>query len=151
MTAATPEEHLGHHHVDHLRAGAQSFVPTDILIRPDDNGTGRAIGSFLWAAGCCVCCIGAATEPRDESHGGRPVADGVGPRNNHAERMLRHAVLWREGSLGSSSEVGCRFVERMPAAVQTLRLQDRPVLNYLSQAVVAHRAGLPARKVLTAD
>jgi hypothetical protein len=51
MTAATLEERLGHHHLDHLRAGARSFVPTDILIGPDDDGAGRAIGSFLGAAG----------------------------------------------------------------------------------------------------
>ena len=39
--------------------------------------------------------------------------EGVEPTNNHAERMLRPAVLWRKGSFGCASDTGCRFVERM--------------------------------------
>src|SRR5205823_13657169 len=58
-------------------------------------------------------------------------ADGVAPTNNHAERLLRRAVLWRKRSFGSHSEEGCRFVERVLTVVQTLRLQGRPVLAYL--------------------
>ena len=46
---------------------------------------------------------------------------GVEPTNNRAERVLGGAVLWRKGSLGSSSEGGCRFVERILTVVQTLR------------------------------
>jgi transposase len=53
--------------------------------------------------------------------------EGAEPTNNHAERVLRRAVLWRKGCFGSSSEGGCRFVERILTVVQTLRLQSRPV------------------------
>jgi transposase len=74
--------------------------------------------------------------------------EGVEPTNNRAERLQRMAVLWRKNAFGSRSEGGCRFVERMRTVVQTLRLQERPVLAYLQQAVVAHRAGLPAPKLL---
>jgi transposase len=52
--------------------------------------------------------------------------EGVEPTNNHIERMLRLAVLWRKNSLGSQSEAGCRFVERLLTVVQTRRLQGRP-------------------------
>lgn len=75
-------------------------------------------------------------------------AAGVEPTNNHAERVLRRAVLWRKGSFGSSSEGGCRFVERILTVVQTLRLQGRPVLTYLYEALDAHRKGLPTPKLL---
>lgn len=75
---------------------------------------------------------------------------GVEPTNNHAERVLRGAVLWRKGCFGSSSEGGCRFVERILTASRTLRLQGRPVLTYLYEALYAHRKGLPAPKLLTA-
>ena len=75
---------------------------------------------------------------------------GVEPTNNHAERVLRGAVLWRKGCFGSSSDGGCRFVERILTVVQTLRLQDRPVLTYLYEALCAHREGLPAPKLLSA-
>ena len=70
--------------------------------------------------------------------------DGVEPTNNHAERILRSGVLWRKNSFGCHSAAGCRFAERTLTVVQTLRLQRRPVLDYLYRAIVAHRAGLPA-------
>jgi transposase len=69
--------------------------------------------------------------------------EGVEPTNNHAERMLRPAVLWRKNSFGAQSQGGCRFVERMLSTVQTLRLQKRKVLAFLCQTLTAHRAGLP--------
>ncbi len=74
--------------------------------------------------------------------------DGVEPTNNHAERILRSGVLWRKNAFGCHSAAGCRFVERMLTVVQTLRLQRRPVLNYLYRAIQAHRAGLPAPQLL---
>jgi transposase len=77
--------------------------------------------------------------------------EGVEPTNNAAERALRPAVLWRKRSFGCQSEAGCRFAERMLTAVQTLRLQRRPVLDYLVEAITAHRQHLPAPKLLAAD
>jgi transposase len=74
--------------------------------------------------------------------------EGVEPTNNHIERVLRLAVLWRKKSFGSQSAGGCRFVERLLTVVQTRRLQGRPVLDYLYEALVAHRAGLPAPKLI---
>ncbi len=65
--------------------------------------------------------------------------EGLEPTNNPAERSLRPAVLWRKNSFGCHSEAGCRFAERMLTAVQTLRLQNRPVLAWLEQALIAHR------------
>lgn len=73
---------------------------------------------------------------------------GVEPTNNHAERILRLGVLWRKNAFGCHSAAGCRFVERTLTVVQTLRLQKRPVLDYLHRAIVAHRAGLPAPQLL---
>ncbi|MCY2954046.1 MAG: transposase [Planctomycetota bacterium] len=66
---------------------------------------------------------------------------GIEPTNNHAERMLWPAVMWRKQSLGSHSVRGCRFVERMMTAVQTLKLRGRSVMDYLEQAVHALRCG----------
>ena len=69
------------------------------------------------------------------------VSDGVEPTNNHAERLLRSGVLWRKTSFGCHSADGCRFVERMLTVVQTLRLQQRNVLNFLHDTLRAHRTG----------
>ena len=79
------------------------------------------------------------------------VTEGVEPTNNHAERMLRRGVLWRKSAFGCSSASGCRFVERLLTVVQTRRLQGRSVLRYLYDALVAHRDGLPAPSLLSAE
>lgn len=76
--------------------------------------------------------------------------DGIEPTNNHAERMLRPAVMWRKQSQGSHSLTGCRFVERILTAVQTLRLHGRSVMDYLEQAVHALRHGLSPPTLLLA-
>ena len=76
------------------------------------------------------------------------MSEGVEPTNNHAERLLRRGVLWRKNAFGSHSEAGCRFVERMLTVVQTRRLQGRSVLDYLYEALVAHRNRLPAPSLL---
>jgi transposase len=74
--------------------------------------------------------------------------EGVEPTNNHAERILRLGVLWRKNAFGCHSAEGCRFVERMLTVVQTLRLQKRPVLDFLYRAIAADRAGLPSPQLL---
>jgi transposase len=74
--------------------------------------------------------------------------EGVEPTNNHMERLLRRAVLWRKRSFGSWSQAGCRFVERILTVVQTRRLQAKNVLDYLHDALRAHRSGLPCPTLL---
>jgi len=67
---------------------------------------------------------------------------GVPPTNNPAERGLRKAVLWRNGSFGTDSAGGSRFVERILTVVTTLRLQQRQtdILDWLVAARAAHVA-----------
>lgn len=60
--------------------------------------------------------------------------EGVEPTKTAAERALRRAVLRRKKSLGTQSEAGSRFVERVLTAVTTLRQQGRDVLAYLTDA-----------------
>jgi transposase len=74
--------------------------------------------------------------------------EGVEPTNNFMERLLRRAVLWRKRSFGCWSDAGCRFVERILTVVQTKRLQGQNVLEYLYEAVLAHRTGQPSPKLL---
>ena len=70
--------------------------------------------------------------------------------NNVAERALRHAVIMRRIQLGTQSEQGNRWVERILSVRETLRLQDRPVLDHLMRAATAARHGQPAPPVLPA-
>jgi transposase len=76
--------------------------------------------------------------------------EGVEPTNNHAERMVRPAVMWRKTSFGNHSTKGCRFTERILTIVETLRLQKRPVLDYLYRTLAAHRAGTAAPDLVAA-
>jgi len=69
---------------------------------------------------------------------------GCVPTNNAAERSIRKAVLWRKTSLGADREGGCRFVERMLTVAGTARKRGIDLLDWLSQALQAKNAGLPA-------
>ena len=68
----------------------------------------------------------------------------VQPTNNHAERALRSAVIYRKLSLGSQSDAGERRVARLLSAHTTCRLQRRPLHAYLTDAITAHNRGDPA-------
>jgi transposase len=69
--------------------------------------------------------------------------DGVEPTNNHAERGLRGAVIYRKLSLGSQSDQGERTTERLLSASLTCRLQKRSLFAYLTDAITANIRGDP--------
>ena len=68
---------------------------------------------------------------------------GIEPTNNHAERALRSAVIYRKLSLGSQSEGGERRIERLLSAHITCRLQGRSLFVYLAELFAAHARGDP--------
>ncbi len=72
----------------------------------------------------------------------------VPPTNNHGERMLRPAVILRKLIFGNDSMVGSEFTERILTTVETLRLQDRNVFDFLCEAIDAHNQGRPAPSLL---
>jgi transposase len=67
----------------------------------------------------------------------------VEPTNNHAERGLRGAVIYRKLSLGNQSERGERTIERLLSASVTCRLRNQSLFAYLTQAITAHARGDP--------
>ena len=69
---------------------------------------------------------------------------GVQPTNNHAERALRSAVIYRKLSLGSQSETGEQRVARLLSAHTTCRLQRRSLHAYLIDVLTARAHGQPA-------
>lgn len=68
---------------------------------------------------------------------------GVQPTNNHAERALRSAVIYRKLSLGSQSTNGERRIERLLSAHTTCRLQRRSLHAYLIDVLGTHSRGAP--------
>ena len=67
----------------------------------------------------------------------------VQPTNNHAERALRSAVIYRKLSLGSQSAAGELKTARLLSAHTTCRLQRRSLFVYLTEAISAHARGDP--------
>lgn len=59
----------------------------------------------------------------------------IPPTNNHAERMLRHNVIWRKLSLGTHSDRGDRYVERISTVQLSCHLQGRDLLSFLESAL----------------
>jgi transposase len=74
--------------------------------------------------------------------------DGVEPTNNAVERALRHGVIWRKLSYGTASADGSRFVERILTVIATARQQGIELMRYLTDAMLAQRAGLTVPALL---
>jgi len=74
--------------------------------------------------------------------------EGCPTTNNLSERGLRKPVMWRRNSLGSQSERGCRFVERILTTVESLRAQGRDVLAFLVETMGAAAQGRPPPSLL---
>ncbi len=70
--------------------------------------------------------------------------EGVEPTNKRAERGLRSAVIYRKISLGSQSQAGEHFAERMLSVSQTCRLQGRSLFSFLVEALTASARASPA-------
>ncbi len=108
----------------------------------DDLRRGLACGCARTAATCRELLAG-------EAHLWTFVrVEGVEPTNNHAERALRHGVIYRELSGGTDSESGSRFVERMLSVVATCRQQAVDVLDYLTRCYRAHLHGGPVPSLI---
>ena len=69
--------------------------------------------------------------------------EGISPTNNAAERALRHGVLLRKIQLGTQSQNGNRWIERICSTRETCRLQGRSVLGYLQTAATAAQRRQP--------
>ena len=66
---------------------------------------------------------------------------GVEPTNNRAERALRFGVLWRKRSLGTASDKGNHWVERLLSLKETCRLHARTTYAVLVDAVTSFFRG----------
>ncbi|KTD37258.1 IS66 family transposase [Legionella oakridgensis] len=64
--------------------------------------------------------------------------EGVEPTNNHAERCLRPAVIWRKKYFGTRSNYGSEFVARTISLITTWKLQSKNAFETLSKIVEEH-------------
>ena len=59
----------------------------------------------------------------------------VAPTNNHSERALRSAVIWRKLSFGTQSKSGSHFVETLLTILETCRRQNKNTIEYITDAL----------------
>ena len=64
--------------------------------------------------------------------------ENVDPTNNRAERALRFGVLWRKRSLGTQSEKGNRWVERILSLKETCRLAAKSTFQILLACIESY-------------
>jgi transposase len=70
--------------------------------------------------------------------------EGVEPTNNSSERTIRVAVLWRKICFGNKTDGGAIVSARLLTVTRSCWLQKRNALEFLVEAITAHRRGLPA-------
>lgn len=61
--------------------------------------------------------------------------DNVEPTNNHAERCLRHSVIWRKKYFCTRSDYGSEYVARTGSVIMTCRLQSKNSFEFVCQAL----------------
>jgi transposase len=74
---------------------------------------------------------------------------GIEPTNNVAEQTLRDYVIWRKISLGTQSERGNLFVERLMTANASCKQQGRDVVEFITSAVQNDITNKPAPSLLS--
>ena len=79
--------------------------------------------------------------PMELSAGLGYTTHGVEPTNNRAERALRFGVQWRKRSLGTASDKGNRWVERILSLKETCRLRSVATYHVLVDAVASFFRG----------
>ena len=67
--------------------------------------------------------------------------EGVEPTNNAAERAIRPAVQWRKNCLGSQSDTGERFTERLLTVVRTCQMHGVNAFECLVKIMNANFSG----------
>ena len=75
---------------------------------------------------------------------------GLPQDNNHAERMIRHNVIFRKISFQNMSRKGADAHEVLMSLLQTLRLQNKNAVEFFKTAYLRHRQEnpIPLRSLL---
>jgi transposase len=74
--------------------------------------------------------------------------DDVPPTNNASEQAIRFVVIDRKVTMGTRSDAGMRFCERMWTLVATCARQKKSVFHFLRQAIKSTYAGTPYPKLI---
>lgn len=67
----------------------------------------------------------------------------IAPTNNHAERQIRHAVIWRKKCFGTQSQRGMFYVERILSVIKTCHQQQKDCFDFIKQSLLNKRTNKP--------
>lgn len=76
--------------------------------------------------------------------------DGVEPTNNHAERSLRHLVIWRKKYFCTRSNYGSEYVARSASINTTCKLQGKSSFNFMCRLLQSYFSGASQPKLVAA-
>jgi transposase len=74
--------------------------------------------------------------------------DDIPPTNNASEQAIRFVVIDRKVTMGTRSDAGMRFCERMWTLVATCVKQKKSVFQFLRQAITSTYSGIPYPKLI---
>lgn len=67
----------------------------------------------------------------------------IAPTNNHAERQIRQAVIWRKKCFGTQSQRGMFYVERILSVIKTCQQQGKNCFDFIKRSLFIKRTNKP--------
>jgi len=116
--------------------------------RPIRNAIKRSLQEYVDAEERCVRTLADNLLKRFNDLFTFILYDGVEPTNNIAERGIRPAVQWRKICFGNRSDNGAFLTSRLLTVTRTCWLQKRNSLEFLVEAITAHRSGKTAPSLI---
>ncbi len=115
---------------------------------PTRNAMKRCLKQYMGSGERCVQTLAANLFKRSDDLFTFIFYEGVEPTNNIAERGIRPAVQWRKICFGNRSDNGAVLTARLLTVTRTCWLQQRNPLEFLVEAITAHRSGQAAPSLI---
>lgn len=116
--------------------------------KPIRNATKRCLKQYRHSEEKCVKNLAGKLFKRFDDLFTFIFHEGVEPTNNIAERGIRPAVQWRKICFGNRSNNGAVLTSRLLTVTRTCWLQKRNPLEFLVEAITAHRSGQAAPSLI---
>jgi len=131
-----------------FKAGDISRADLIKKTRPIRNAMKRCLKQYMHSEERCVRNLAGKLFKRFDHLFTFIFHEGVEPTNNMAERGIRPAVQWRKICFGNRSDNGAVLTSRLLTVTRTCWLQKRNSLEFLVDAISAHRSGKLAPSLL---
>ena len=131
-----------------LKAATYLALNSSKKTKPIRNATKRCLKQYRHSEEECVKNLAGKLFKRFDDLFTFIFHEGVEPTNNIAERGIRPAVQWRKICFGNRSNNGAVLTSRLLTVTRTCWLQKRNPLEFLVEAITAHRSGQAAPSLI---